>query len=185
MKEDILILGGGGHAKACIDVIESTGLFSIKGIVVNDASPEGVMLGYPILGNDDALPDLIKTCPNVFIGVGQIKSPAIRKKLVEMSRGLGARFPKIISSSAVVSRYSRIGEGTIIMHGSVIQADAQVGSFTHISTGAILNGCVSVGEESFIGSGSVIFQGCQIEKNVIVSAGTIVRNNIPLGEKVF
>ena len=32
-KKQIILIGGGGHCKSCIDVIESTNEFSIAGIV--------------------------------------------------------------------------------------------------------------------------------------------------------
>ena len=33
MKEKIILIGGGGHCRACIDVIEQEGRFTIAGIV--------------------------------------------------------------------------------------------------------------------------------------------------------
>jgi len=34
MKEKIILIGGGGHCKSCIDVIEQEGRFIIAGIVL-------------------------------------------------------------------------------------------------------------------------------------------------------
>ena len=32
-KEEIILIGGGGHCKSCIDIIEQEGIYSIKGII--------------------------------------------------------------------------------------------------------------------------------------------------------
>ena len=52
MSENLILLGGGGHCKSCIDVIESTSLFKIAGIL-DPKEPKGLkILGYEILGDD-------------------------------------------------------------------------------------------------------------------------------------
>jgi len=81
MKEKIILVGGGGHCKACIDVIEQTGKFQIAGIIDLSEKVNQLVLGYPVIGCDADLPDLIETCPNVLITLGQLKSPARRMEL--------------------------------------------------------------------------------------------------------
>ena len=53
----ILVLGTGGHAKSCIDVVEKQRKFRILGIIENVKSNQKKFMGYSILGNDQ---DLIK-----------------------------------------------------------------------------------------------------------------------------
>ena len=98
-------------------------------------------------------------------------------------------FPTIISPYANVSKLSKILEGTIVMHGAIINSnsiigrncivntkaliehDCRIGDNVHISTGSILNGSVSVGSQSFIGSGSVIRNNLNIKKKFIYKDG--------------
>ncbi|WP_206611180.1 NeuD/PglB/VioB family sugar acetyltransferase [Halobacteriovorax sp. HLS] len=196
-KQKVILIGAGGHCKACIDVIESNSMYEIVGIVDNNVKDD--ILGYPILGTDENLKDLIKQYRNVCITVGQIKSPEVRKRLFTTASQLGASFPTFISSRAYVSKYSTIGQGCIVMHGATIQAnsivgenciindhslvehDCTVGRNCHISTGALINGGVSVGDDTFIGSRAVIFQSVSIGEKVVVGAGVVVKENIADG----
>jgi len=59
MRPKIILVGGGGHSKSCIDVIELEGKFEIAGIVDANLSSNQV-LGYPVLGGDRDLPNLKK-----------------------------------------------------------------------------------------------------------------------------
>ena len=199
MTSQILLVGAGGHCRSCIDVIESTGQYSIRGVVGVASEVGAVVLGYPILGCDKDLPGLIDQFSSAIVSVGQIKSPVLRMKLFELLNSAGAHLPEVVSSTATVSRHSNIQSGTIVMHGAIVNAganvgcnsivnssslvehDCRIGDHCHISTGAILNGSVHVGDCSFIGSGAIIHQGVSIGRDVIVGAGVIVRKDIPDG----
>ncbi|AHC16490.1 NeuD/PglB/VioB family sugar acetyltransferase [Salinispira pacifica] len=197
MKEKILLIGGGGHCRSCIDVIETEGKYEIAGIVDGALEKGSDVLGYPVLGEDEDIPELLsKITTNCLITVGQIKSPAVRVKLVELTAQLNASFPIIVSPHAYVSSHAEVNAGSIIMHGAVVHVgvkvgahciinsqallehDSQVGSFTHISTAAILNGDVLVNDRCFVGSSATLYQGINIASGVIVPAGSVVRKSI-------
>lgn len=193
MRESIVILGAGGHARSAIDVIESEGRFAIAGFLSPQPPVSGDVLGYKWLGTDDALGSLLPQFPHVAIGVGQIPRPDLRIKLFQMALSLGAELPVIVSPHSVVSRHTRLGRGTIIMHGAVINAgavvgqnciintmalvehDAQIGDHSHIATGARINGECAIGEESFVGSGAVVYQSVVLPPRSVVPAGDVVR----------
>lgn len=195
-KESILLIGGGGHCKSCIDVLETEGKFSIAGIVDSTLKIGEKILGYPVLGDDSMLPELRKKVSHVLITTGQIKSSATRKKLAELLSKLEFNFPAIVSPKAHVSAHSRIGKGTIIMHQALISAnveigefciinsaalvehDCQIGTHTHLSTGCRVNGNVVIGDDCFIGSGSILNQGIKITSETILGSGSLVLENI-------
>ena len=195
MDETILV-GAGGHARACIDVIEMSGQFKVIGLVEKDEVSNQENLGYHVIGTDDDLPNLRQKCANALIAVGQIKSPKIRIKLYQLLKELDFTLPIIVSSQAYVSKHAQIGEGSIIMHGVIINAnvkignnciinsralvehDAVIGDHCHIATGAIINGEVSVGNETFIGSGAVTKQAISIGENCVIGAGVVLKNDI-------
>ncbi|MCR4308125.1 MAG: acetyltransferase [Candidatus Berkelbacteria bacterium] len=197
IKPQIILVGAGGHARSCIDVIEQNGEFSIFGLVGTHEEVGDEVLGYQVLGTDNDLGKLKKTCEHALITVGQIKTPKLRKKLFLMLMDLGYSLPTVVSPRSYVSRNASIGKGTIIMHGAVINAGARVGQnciinsmsliehdaivsdHCHISTGAILNGDGCVGEGSFIGSGSVIREGINLGQQCIVGMGVVVRQSQP------
>ncbi|HKQ13583.1 MAG TPA: acetyltransferase [Steroidobacteraceae bacterium] len=193
----LLLIGGGGHCRAAIDVIELQGQFVIKGIVQPSADGTAPVLGYPILGDDEDLPALLADTRQALITVGQIKTPAIRQRLFERLSSLHAIMPCIASPRAHVSRHAEVGHGTLIMHGAVVNArarlgvngivnslslvehDAVVGDHCHISTGARVNGGVTIEDGCFIGSGAVLREGVRIGANSVIGAGCIVKRDVP------
>lgn len=194
---DLLLVGGGGHCRSCIDVVETRPDFRIAGIVQPADAGEAPCFGYAILGDDNALPDLVARFRNALVSVGQIKSPAIRIRLFERLRALGAGLPSIASAAARVSPRAELGAGTIVMHGAVVNAAARVGencivnslaliehdavveAHTHVSTGVCVNGGATVGSGTFIGSGAVIGHGVTVGAGSIVGAGSVVLRDLP------
>lgn len=194
MQNDIILLGGGGHAKACLDVVLSTERYKVLGYIDKSKTLDD-KFSVKYLGDDDQIINYLHNCA-FLIAIGQMKSPDIRVELFNKALSLGAKFPVIKSPSAYVSKFSYIEEGTIIMHNVVIQADVRVGknciindgaliehdtligSHCHISTSTTLNGNVSIGDGTFIGSGTTIKNGLVIGKNVVVGAGSVVVKNV-------
>lgn len=192
----ILLIGGGGHCRACIDVIEAEGRFQVKGIVRPRSDGTEPVLGYPVLGEDADLPNLLADTPHALITVGQIKSPAVRMRLFELLKKLNASIPVVVSPNAYVSRHARVEEGTLVMHGAIVNAgarvgingiinsqaliehDAEIGNHCHISTGARINGGVIIEAGCFIGSGAVLHEGVRIGANTVVGAGCVVAHDV-------
>ena len=196
MKQQILLIGGGGHCKSCIDVIEQEGKYQIAGIVDPKEKQGHTILGYPVIGTDDDLPQLISQYKNALITVGQIKSANIRIRLYQYLKELKAELPVIISPLAYVSKHAQVQEGTIIMHHAIINAEVnigvnniinskaliehevEIGNHCHISTKATVNGQVKIGNEAFIGSGATLSNNINLSDKVIVPAGETVFKNI-------
>ncbi|KPK27754.1 MAG: acetyltransferase [Desulfobacterales bacterium SG8_35_2] len=196
-KENLILVGGGGHARSCIDVIEMSGQYSIAGIVDLPERVHEKILGYEIIATDKDLPELAKQYNNFFISVGQILSPTKRLRIFDALNGLKVNMPVIISPRAYVSAHANIGKGTIVMHGALVNAgsvigdnciinsnalvehDCRIGNHCHISTGALINGGVSVGDASFIGSGTVCNETISIGKKSIISSKSNVAKDLP------
>ena len=194
--DEIILIGAGGHARACIDVIELSGRFKLAGLIEKEKVNNQKNLGYPIIGTDNDLKDLRQKYDYALITVGQIKSPKIRIRLYDILNQLNYFLPSIISPKAYVSKHAQIEAGAIIMHGAIVNArakigknciinntaliehDAIIGDHCHIATGAIINGEVSVGNETFIGSSAVTKQAISIGKKCVIGAGVVLKNNI-------
>lgn len=206
-KPSLILIGAGGHAHACIDVIEQHGGYRIAGLIGMPDEIHDFHLGYAVIGTDTDLPELHKTIPYALITLGQIKSSIQRITLYQQVVALGFQLPTIISPSAYVSHHASICAGTIVMHGAIVNAGASVGKnciintraliehdatvadHCHMSTGAILNGNTMIGSGSFVGSGSIIKQGVSVGQNCLVGMGLAVRNNLPdnakfIGDKI-
>ena len=123
MKKPLILVGGGGHCKSVIDVAESAG-YTILGILDKPEEIGKHVFGYEVIGTDD---DMAKYADKaVFVvTVGQIKSPDLRIKLHKMLAEANCELATIIASTAYVSKYATIGEGTVVMHNAFINANAQ------------------------------------------------------------
>ena len=51
--KDIVLIGAGGHAASCIDVIESEGRFRIAGLVGVKSELHLRLCGYEVIATDD------------------------------------------------------------------------------------------------------------------------------------
>ena len=195
MKRPLILIGGGGHCKSVIEVAESAG-YEIKGILdMPDEVGKEVLPDHKVIGTDDEIPQYIEEC-DFIITVGFIKNPALRIKLYNKVKAAGGRLATIIASTAHVSKYAELGEGTVIMHQAFVNAgakigdnciintfvniehDAEVGNQCHISTGTMVNGECKIGESCFIGSQSVCANCIEIASDIIVGAGSVVRKSI-------
>ena len=198
IKNSILLVGAGGHSEACIDVIESQKKYKIQGVIgLKNEKNKLVLNRYKILGTDDDLNKLAKKIKNALITVGQIKSADTRLKIFGRLKKAKFNLPIIKSPHSILSRYSKIGEGTIIMHGaivgpnvkigknciinsnSLIEHGSTIGDNTHIATSVTINGNVKIGSNTFIGSGTIIKQKIIIGDNSIVEMGQVIFKNYP------
>ena len=178
MKHNIVVIGAGGHAKVCIDLIKSSTNFRIKHVIGLEKESGKNILGIKIIGNKKDFKELLKTSRYAIIALGQIKSYKKRKEYFRKLKKYGFKIPKIISTNAIFSKYSTVDEGTVVMNGSVINANVNV------STGAIINGGVKIGSGTFVGSGAIIIQNVKIGENCIVGAGAIVKKNLKSNQKI-
>jgi sugar O-acyltransferase (sialic acid O-acetyltransferase NeuD family) len=182
MKENIILIGGGGHCRACIDVIEQEGRFTIAGIVDVPEKKQHNVLGYPVIGSDADLAELIKTFPNVMITLGHIKSPTRRMELFNDLMQMGARFPVIQSPLAYVSSHACVAEGTIVMHYALINASASVGRNCIINTKALIEHDAKIGDHCHITSAAVISGGVTIGQETFVGGNSMTREYVTIGE---
>lgn len=195
--QDIVLIGGGGHSKAVIDVIESTGAYRIAGIVEQRGSPIAEVLGYPVLGCDEALSTLRAQYPCALVTVGQITTAQPRIRLFDAALAAGFTLPVIVSPRAYVARTAVLGPGTIVMHAAQIGPDARIGAnvivntralvehdvvvgdHCHLATSATINGGVVIGDACLIGSGALCREGMVIGSECVVGMGARVLKMLP------
>ena len=191
MRKKLILIGGGGHCKSCIDVIEQSGLYQIAGIIDKQGYVGQTVVGYRIIGTDEQVENLAGEGYDFLITIGQIRTSQIRQKLYNRLIRCNASFATIISPRAYVSKHAVIEEGTIIMHDALVNADAhigknciinskaliehdaKVGDHCHISTAAIINGGTEVKNGSFFGSNAVSKEQVTTSKEAFIKAGSL------------
>jgi UDP-perosamine 4-acetyltransferase len=191
-------IGAGGHAKVVIDILRHYSDIEMVGLT--DANPEmrgREVLGCPILGGDDAWPELLAGgVRHAFIGVGSVGHIAVRRRIYEDARAAGFDIVTAIHPTAIIASTAMIGPGATIMAGAIINADSRLGQnvivntgaivdhdcvledHVHVATAAALGGSVVVREGAHIGAGAVVRQCVVIGRNAIVGAGAAVVEDI-------
>ena len=200
MKEKRLILvGGGGHCKAVIDVAMAAER-PIMGIIDESLAIDDSVVGVSVIGRDNDIKEIVAKhgdSVEFLITVGHIKSSAIRARIANAITLAGGSFATpLIAPSAHIAIGAQIGRGTVVMHnavvnthatigdnsiintGAIVEHDCTVGDFVHISTGAIVNGMSTIGNDCFIGSHATVVNGKHIANDVVVGAGATVTCNI-------
>jgi len=198
----VLLLGGGGHARICYDLLTRLG-WHLLGYVAPqpEAGWDGLL---PYVGDDEAamrqyLPDRVV----LVNGVGAVPHISVRRQLFDRWRSRGYAFLSIVHDSAVVSGGAHLGEGAQIMAGAIVQVSAVIGRNTivntrasvdhecvigdhvHLAPGAVVCGGVTIEEDVFIGAGATVIQGVRIGAGSVVGAGAVVVRDVPPGATVY
>ena len=181
-KPGLILIGAGGHAHACIDVVEQHGGYQIAGLIGLPHEVNAKHLGYEVIGTDNSLPQLVKTCPYALITLGQIQTPDHRIRLFQTVQNLGFQLPVFIAPSAHVSHHATIGSGTVVMHGAIVNAGSRVGKNCIINSQALIEHDVTVADNCHISTGAIINGGVTIQMGCFVGSGTILKEGITIGE---
>ena len=176
--KNIILIGGGGHCKSCVDVIENENKYKIKAII---DKKKNFLLRYKVFPENYLNKKLIKS-NYAFVTVGHIKNYKPRVKIFSRLKDLGFKIPSIISPLAYVSKHAIIGQGTIIMHGAIVNAGAVIGNNCIINTNSLIEHDVIIGEHVHISTEVTINGGVVVGNNVFVGSRAVIRDNINIGD---
>ncbi len=187
----LLIVGARGHAHSVLDCAVSTGEYDDFAFLEDYGLKE--VLGYPVLGKIDEAEKFIENYKNIVVAVGD---NAFRLDQVRRLKALGFHLPILKHSTSYVSPYVSIGEGSVLLAQSVVNANAVIGMGCIINTGASVDhdcfvgdgvhisvkssicGTVKVGDKTFVGAGTTVIEKLTIGSNVLIGAGSLVIRDI-------
>jgi len=187
MSEQVIVIGGGGHAKVVMDCIQTAG-DTVVGILDDLLEKSQLVLGVPVLGTIKEYTQYIDKKFIIAIGNNQIRH--------RIAESLPVAWYTAVHPHATVSSHATIGAGSVVMARTVIQAEAVIGchciinsgaivehdnvlsDFVHISPGAMLGGTVTIGADTHVGIGAVIKNNIAICSGCVIGAGAVVVKNI-------
>ena len=199
----VIVVGGGGHAKVVIDILEVVGEYKIVGIIDKKLKAGDILFGYPVLGNDDVLPGLLRdgiTC--VAMGIGGFVDNKLRKQIYIKIKSWGFTFVNAIHPSCIIMPGGSVGEGVVMFPGVVVNSSVIIGNNVILATGSttdhetviedhvLVSAGVSVGaytriqEQALIAIGATIVSGVNIGKSSLVAAGAVVLKDVPDSTRV-
>ena len=154
MKKKLLLIGGGGHCRSVLSSVLSLSKYEEIGIV--DYADTSV-LGVPVVGRDEDLPDLKKAgWTDAFITVGSIGDTSLRQRLYQMVVNNGLIVPAIIDATAIIAQDVKIAAGCFIGKGVILNSGSCIGKCAIINTGAIIEHDCLVGDFVHISPGTVL-----------------------------
>ncbi len=190
MDKGVIVVGAGGHSKNVVAGLQALSL-PIAGIVDDDQSRlDTRVLGVAVIGTVN--PGTV----GGYRGVLAVGSNAERRRLASL---LDCEWVTVLHPRAFVDNSAKIGSGTVVMAGAVIQPDVVIGKhaiigvgatvshdcvigdFAHIAPGVNLAGGVVVAEGGFIGVGAAVIPGVRIGAWATVGAGAAVIRDVPDG----
>ena len=195
MDNQLIIVGGGGHAKVIIDIFNEAKKFKIIGYT-SKVKPDGDFVNeVPYLGSDVILKEYLnKGVKNVFVAIGDCK---VRNNVFTDLTSEGFNIVNAVSKFARISPSVTLGKGIAVMPGAMINIDSVIkdnviintgvtidhdniiNKSAHIAPGTNLAGNVTIGTGSFLGVGTNVIPGVKIGEWAIVGAGSVVIEDIP------
>lgn len=194
-----VVFGGGGNAAVLIESLQASGCDIVKAILDLDSKLWGqTVLGVPVLGGDERLPELLRQGADCFIvGLGTVRAGTARQRLFELGVAAGLEPLGVSHPSAVISPNAQLGRGcqllpqcvvnaravlgdnVLINTGAIVEHDCSIGNHVHVATSAKLAGGVFVGDGALIGLNACVRQGVRIGRCAVVGAGAAVVKDVP------
>jgi sugar O-acyltransferase (sialic acid O-acetyltransferase NeuD family) len=190
MKQGLLVLGFGGHARSVADVALSAGYRSLR--FVDPMAADGESLeGFEVTRD---MPVHQLDGWSVLPASGNASK---RRTQAGQARSLGYDIATLVSPHAYVSRsatlasgcfvahgahvgaYAQVGEGCILNTHCVIDHECVIGDYTHVSVNATIAGRCRIGTDVMIGAGATIIDGIAIGDHVTVGAGAVAVADLP------
>lgn len=201
---EVLLIGAGGHARAVADVIAAEGRFRVAGLVDTTRARGDVCFGYPVLGGEDDVPDILDDLGigDLIVAIGDnFQRQAMAARLQARVPGLGlvsSRHPSalvgsdveigvgtVIMPGVVIVSGCRIGQGCLLNTGSIIDHEGTMGPWSSLAPGAVLGGRVRLGERAAVGLGARVIHDLSIGDGAVIGAGAVVVHDIGANRVAF
>jgi acetyltransferase EpsM len=202
-RREVLIVGGGGHARVVIEAASLAGLFPIG--VLDDCETPGACdaPGAPArIAPLNELSDRAQRGESYVIAIGalwlrrQIIDQLARDEVDEHAACTVIHPRAVVSPDAIlgpgvfvgpgaiVNPGARVGAHAILNSGCIVEHDAQIDGNAHIAPGAVLGGGVRIGQDVLIGIGARVLPGLRVGAGSVVGGGGVVVKEVPVGRRV-
>jgi sugar O-acyltransferase (sialic acid O-acetyltransferase NeuD family) len=186
----LLIVGTGGQGKVVMD----SALNSYDSITFMTNDAHGIDDYKTIYERDISTEYIASNFDEIIVAIGN-NNTRLNLSLKYISQGL--KLATIIHPAAVVSKYARIEEGTVVFANAVVNPYAKIGKACIINTGAIvehdcvledgvhispnaaMGGTVYIGKKTWVCVGSCIANNIKVGQEAVIAAGAVVIKDVP------
>lgn len=194
----VIIYGGGGLSKMIIETVRVLGAYQIVGIIDDNLKPGEMIIGVPVLGGAEILPELfkqgIRTAVNSVGGIGNYKErlnvfhqlakagfvcPAIVHPTAHVDPSARLEAGVLVLAQSYISGSAVVGLGSLINNSVVVSHDCVLGVCTNLSPGAMIAGDVIIGDFTQVGMNATINIGVKVGRECLIGNGATIKNNVP------
>ena len=198
----VLVYGAGGFGREVVSWLRTDGLATLRpvGFVDDAAAAPGLddRTGLPV----GPLGDMVEAHPGAAMLLA-LGSGASRQAAAERVRAAGLTLERFVHSSVIVGERVEIGEGSLVMPGTILTCDIRIGEYVVVNCSCnighdvaigsystllgnnSLNGNVTIGEFVTIGSRATIHPGKRVGDRSIVGIGSVVLKSVRPEVTVF
>lgn len=179
-REKLLLVGAGGFGR----VVSELARQSYECAFIDDGVEAGtVICGITVIGRTENLQEFFSEYKNLVIVIG---NNAVRERIYDMAARIGYHFPNLISPSAYISPYAKVGWGCVILNNAVVQNGSVVGNGVLLNPGVEIHHDCLVGDYDLIYTNSVVRTYAKVGKRVRIGSNVTICNNaiVPDGDDI-
>lgn len=201
VNKKVVIIGGEGNGGVIASCVKDNRVkyndleWEIVGFV-NDYEKE--VIGYPVLGNLDSIPELLENTEYYFIwAIHLVGRNVLTEKLFRKANIPQDRLATIIHKSAFVAEnailepgvfvmsscyigsMAHIGSCTLVMANSMLTHNIKTGPLCHCSVGSIMTGYSQMGLCADLAVGSTLLAYVKVGNYAMAGAASLVTKDIP------
>jgi sugar O-acyltransferase (sialic acid O-acetyltransferase NeuD family) len=180
METNLVVFGNGIAASVFREYIRGDGRYSIACNVVEDGFEEtsGPSSSIPLQDVSRLYPP---SSHRAIVLVGYSGQNEPRERLFQVGKDLGYEFETYIHPRAYVSSSANLGDGSVVMAGSVVEPFSNIGSNSVVWSNCVVGHNSTVGNHCWISSGAVIAGNSAIGSRTFIGVGAIISNSVAVG----
>jgi acetyltransferase EpsM len=193
VKEKLLLIGLGGHAKVILDAISLQNTYQPMGYIANQKNDETQLNYFGDISSKNLNKAKELGINHFIVAIGQNK---IRFDFAKLAENEGLKGATIIHPKAIISKSVKIGIGTVIFANavlnpmaiirdhviintsSVVEHDCEINNYAQLAPNVSLGGGVIINEGVMVGIGAVIVPRIKIGEWATIGAGAVVTRSI-------
>ncbi len=202
---NLVLWGATGQARVLAEFVDSLG-YRVVAVFDIDPAVLAPFPGIPLFrGAKEFAAWRVEAPEGALFGLAAVGGARGRDRLEiqELFEQNGVRPATVAHPAAYVAGNATLGEGTQVLAGAVVGAEANLGRAcivntrasvdhecvlgdgVHVAPGAVLGGCVTVDELAFVAMGAVVLPRVRIGRGAVVGAGAVVTRDVPAGKVVY
>jgi sugar O-acyltransferase (sialic acid O-acetyltransferase NeuD family) len=179
----ICIVGTGGFAREVLCLLDALDRYEdMDAFLEPDSIWEEKWKGKTIMGKR-VMPMSYAQPDQHQISIGIASGEIRRKTLDQLPEHI--EHISLIHPSAQVSRWVRLGEGSIVTAGCILTSEIEIGNFAHLNLNTTVGHNSTIGDFFTTAPGVNISGNCSIASNVYMGAGSGTKQGITICENVI